>query len=196
MAGRKTKKTERAKTGRGRQGSAADAAPNRRREVKFLVLFVLLLGGGFTLISLNQVNDAFVEPFTALVAKASGWLLGVIGQDVRMQGTQIFGAHFAVDIRNGCNGLETVIIFVAAVLSFPARWAARGAGLVLGILAIQALNLVRVVALFLTGSYLPDLFDSSHTVVWQSIVILFGVLLWMYWANRFALGSARAEAKG
>ena len=102
-------------------------------------------------------------------------------------GTQIFGDHFAVDIKNGCNGLETVIIFVSAVLSFPAPIKARAIGLVLGVVAIQLVNLIRVVALFLTGSYLPQFFDSSHTVVWQTIVIGFGVLLWMFWANRFAL---------
>ena len=46
--------------------------------------------------------------------------------------------------------------------------------------------LIRVVALFLTGIYFPKLFDASHTVVWQTLVILSGVLLWIFWANRFA----------
>ena len=41
-------------------------------------------------------------------------------------------------------------------------------------------------ALFLTGAYLPDLFDTSHTVMWQTVVILCGVLLWILWADRFA----------
>jgi exosortase/archaeosortase family protein len=58
-------------------------------------------------------------------------------------------------------------------------------------IAIQVVNLVRVVALFLTGAYLPKFFDSSHTVVWQTIVILFGVLLWIFWANRFAVATDR-----
>ncbi len=157
------------------------------QEIKFLVGFIVLLGAGFTALSLNQINDNFVVPFTGAVAKTSGFTLNAIGQDVRMVGTQIFGNNFAVDIKNGCNGLETVIIFVSAVLSFPAPIKARAIGLVLGVVAIQLVNLVRVVALFLTGSYLPQFFDSSHTVVWQTIVIGFGVLLWMFWANRFAL---------
>jgi exosortase H (IPTLxxWG-CTERM-specific) len=159
----------------------------QRREVRFLVLFMLLLAGGFTLLSVNAVNDHFVVPFTTVVAKTSGWMLNLIGQDVNMSGTRIFGKKFAVDIKNGCNGLETIVIFVAAVLAFPAPWRARLTGLLLGLVAIQIVNLVRIVALFLTGSYLPSWFDNSHTVVWQTIVIAFGVLLWMFWANRFAL---------
>jgi exosortase/archaeosortase family protein len=98
-----------------------------------------------------------------------------------------------VNIRNGCNGVEAMLIFLAAVLAFPASWKARVAGLVLGILAIQVVNLIRVVALFLTGVYFPSIFNASHTVIWQTIVILFGVLLWIFWANRFAAPPAPAE---
>lgn len=157
-----------------------------RRELTFIAIFVALLGGGFTLISLQPVNDSVIEPFTAGIAKASGMTLNLIGQKITMKGTQIRNEKFGVNVRNGCNGVETMIIFVAAVLAFPATWKARGIGLVLGVLAIQAVNLVRVVALFLTGAYFPQFFDSSHTVIWQTIVILFGVLLWIFWANRFA----------
>ena len=165
-----------------------------RQEILFLTLFVVILGGGFTLISLNQVNDHVIEPFTAQIAKASGITLDLIGQDITMRGTVIRSDRFAVNIRNGCNGVETMIIFVAAVLAFPAPWRARAIGLVLGIFAIQVVNLIRVVALFLTGAYFPKLFDSSHTVIWQTIVILCGVLLWIYWANRFA-GPVPAQAE-
>ena len=165
----------------------SERKPSISREVKFLATFLGLLAAGFISLSLNAVNDNLVVPFTGVIAKISGWSLDVIGQDVRMNGTQILSDRFAVDIQNGCNGLETVIIFVAAVLAFPAPLKARGIGLALGVLAIQAVNLVRVVALFLTGAYFPAFFDSSHTVVWQTIVIAFGVLLWLFWANRFAL---------
>lgn len=157
-----------------------------RREIRFLALFLLFLGAGFALVSLHWVNDHAVEPFTAGIARASGAALDLLGQHTTLQGTVIRGPRFAVNIRNGCNGVETMLIFLAAVLAFPATWRARLLGLGLGIAAIQAVNLVRVVALFLTGAYLPRLFDASHTVVWQTLVILFGVLVWIYWANRFA----------
>ena len=157
-----------------------------RQEILFLTVFILILGGGFTLLSVNAVNDHVIEPFTAGVAKASGLALNLIGQGIEMHGTIIRNGAFAVNIKNGCNGVETMIIFLAAVFAFPASWKSRMIGLVLGLLAIQLVNLVRVVALFLTGAYFPKFFDSSHTVVWQTIVILFGVFLWIFWANRFA----------
>ena len=165
-----------------------------RRELTFLVLFVVLLGGGFALISLNWVNDHAIEPLTGGIARLSGAVLNVLGQNVTMVGTVIRSPKFAVNIRNGCNGVEAMLIFLAAVLAFPASWKSRLAGLGLGILAIQVVNLVRVVALFLTGVYFPRIFDTSHTVIWQTIVILCGVLLWIFWANRFAAPPAREPA--
>ncbi len=159
---------------------------SHRQEILFLTIFVVILGGGFTLLALNPVNDHVIEPFTSGVAKASGVALNLIGQGIEMEGTIIRNKRFAVNVRNGCNGVETMIIFLAAVLAFPASWKARGVGLALGLLAIQGINLVRVVALFLTGAYFPKFFDSSHTVVWQTVVILFGVVLWIFWANRYA----------
>src|SRR5215213_10440773 len=156
-----------------------------RREITFLVLFMVLLGGSFTLTSVNAVNDRVIEPFTAGIARASGVALNVLGQNVTMQGTVIRSPRFAVNIKNGCNGVEAMLIFLAAVLAFPAPWRSRLAGLALGMIAIQIVNLIRVVALFLTGIYFPKLFDTSHTVIWQTVVILFGVLLWIFWANRF-----------
>lgn len=156
----------------------------RRDEIRFLVLFVALLAGSFTILSLTWVNDHVVEPFTGAVAWASAGALDLLGQEVKLEGTGIRNARFAVNIRNGCNGVETMVIFLSAVLAFPATWSLRAKGLLLGVLAIQAINLVRVVALFLTGAYYPAFFDSSHTVVWQSIVIACGVGLWILWASR------------
>jgi len=161
----------------------ADGA-SRRRQVTFLVVFIVLLAGSFSVLSLHWVNDHVVEPFTAGVAWMSGIVLDLLGQDVVRTGTVIRGSHFAVNIENGCNGVETMLIFLAAVVAFPATWRWRLAGLGLGVVAIQVVNLIRVVALFLTGVYLPDLFDTSHTVIWQTLVILSGVALWIVWANR------------
>ncbi|MGE0641675.1 MAG: exosortase H [Thermoanaerobaculia bacterium] len=157
-----------------------------RQEVTFLALFIVLLGGSFTLIAWNPVNDHVIEPFTGTIAKVSGKALNLLGQGTKMQGTIIRSPQFAVNIRNGCNGVEAMLIYFAAVLAFPAPWKSRLFGVVFGFFAIQLVNLIRVVALFLTGVYFPKLFDSSHTVIWQTIVILSGVLLWILWANRFA----------
>jgi exosortase H (IPTLxxWG-CTERM-specific) len=174
--------------------SEAPARRPWRREIAFLVTFLALLVGSFTLISWTPVNDGVIEPLTAAIARASGATLDLLGQDVEMRGTVITNRRFAVNIRNGCNGVEAMLIFLSAVLAFPAPWRSRALGLLLGVAVIQAVNLVRVVALFLTGAYFPALFDTSHTVVWQTLVILSGVLLWIFWADRMTRPRSAAVA--
>lgn len=158
----------------------------KRPETRFLILFLAILGISFTVVALKPVDKAFVIPFTTLVAKVSGQLLILFGEDLTVNGSQLASPRFAVTIYNGCNGLITSLIFISGVLAFPSSWLAKILGVVGGLFAIQAINLVRIISLFYIGIFLPDLFNSSHIFIWQSIVILFGVGLWMLWADRFA----------
>jgi exosortase H (IPTLxxWG-CTERM-specific) len=165
-----------------------DETPRKRLrpEVRFLITFLVVLAASFAFLAWTPVNDHVVEPFTGQIAKASGVVLRGLGQDVTRSGTMLRSARFAVNIKNGCNGVEAMVILLAAIVAFPAPWKARLLGLAAGAAAIQVVNLVRVVALFLTGAYLPRFFDTSHTVVWQTRVILAAVLIGILWARRVA----------
>jgi len=163
---------------------ASTAAARRRRSIVFLGKFAGLLVGFALLVSWKPVNDSVVVPFTSLVAKAAGAVLNVLSEGVTVEGTSIRSPAFAVDVENGCNGLETALLLGAAVLAFPASWRARAVGLAAGFAGIQAINLVRVVSLFWIGRHRPALFSAAHTVIWQSIVVLAGVALFLVWAAR------------
>ena len=161
-----------------------DRAAGRRRSILFLVRFLLLLGFFALAIAWKPVNDAVIVPFTGGVAQASAAILNVFSEGVTVHGTELRAAGFAVDVENGCNGVETALLFGAAVLAFPAAWRARAIGLIAGFAAIQILNLVRVVTLFWIGRHRPALFSTAHTVLWQSVVVLAGVVLFLLWASR------------
>lgn len=157
------------------------------RERAFLLKFLLLVAAFFLVVAPKPVNDSVVEPFTGLVAKAGGAACRLFGEPTTMTGTVISSPRFAVNIRNGCNGLETIFIFAAAVLAFPAPWPRKLGGLAAGVVLIQLFNLVRIVSLFYIGIHFPKLFEDWHTVVWQVLVILFGFVLFLAWAARLAL---------
>jgi exosortase H (IPTLxxWG-CTERM-specific) len=166
-----------------KEAAAVETPSSRRRSVLFLARFVGLLVAFYLLVAWNPVNDAVVVPFSAAIARVSGVLLNGMGEHVSVAGTAIRSDRFAVEIENGCNGVEAALLFVSAVLAFPAPWPRRLAGLAAGFLAIQALNFLRVVSLFWIGAHRPALFSSSHTVVWQSAVVLASVLLFLFWAS-------------
>ncbi|HTR02829.1 MAG TPA: exosortase H [Thermoanaerobaculia bacterium] len=174
--------------------SAALASP-RRRSLLFLARFLGLLVLFYAVVAWNPVNDTVVVPFTAGIARVSAAVLNVFGEKVSVAGTEIRSDKFAVQIENGCNGIEAALLFASAVLAFPAPWRRRVLGLLAGFAAIQALNLVRVVSLFWIGAHRPALFSSSHTVLWQSVVVLASVLLFLLWAARFAKEDERPDAR-
>ena len=158
----------------------------KRSQILFLVKFFGVLLAAYLLIAWNPVNDHVIVPFTAAIAKGSGVLLNLIGQNVAVSGTVIRSSRFAVNINNGCNGVEAMLILLASIVAFPASMKARATGLVLGALAVQLLNAVRIVTLYLLGAYQPRLFDLFHTAVWQIVIILAAIGFFLVWSARVA----------
>jgi exosortase H (IPTLxxWG-CTERM-specific) len=156
----------------------------RRTQVLFLVKFFLILIAAYLLIAWNPVNDRVIVPFTAGLARTSGAVLNAIGQPVTVAGTVIRSPRFAVNINNGCNGVEEMLILLASIVAFPAPLKARAIGLALGALAVQLLNGIRIITLYLLGAYHPRLFDMFHTAVWQIVIIAAAILFFLGWSSR------------
>ncbi len=161
---------------------------------KFLIRFALFLVGFYALVAVQPVNDAVVVPFTAFLVKVSAGLLHVIGEQVLTRGTVIQSALFAVDVKNGCNGIEATLLLLAAMLAFPAPARARAAGIAIGLAAIQGVNLVRIVSLFWLGAHRRDMFDLFHAAIWQTMLILLAVGIFLAWGRRLR-GGEGSEAR-
>ncbi len=153
---------------------------------RFMARYAVILSVGFLILALKPVNDHVVNPYTTFVAHEARVALNLLGENARVDGQVLSSSRFAVQIYNGCNGLEAILVFVAGVLAFPAPWLRRLAGVVLGVLAIQVVNVVRVVSLFYVGIFKPQWFSVSHVFIWQSLIILLSVVLWLVWVQRYA----------
>src|SRR5688572_5366469 len=101
-----------------------DNAPRKQRVI-FVARFLIALIGFYVLLALNPVNDHVVIPFTEGVTRASAVLLRVIGEKVEVAGTLIRSPQFVIDVKNGCNGLEAMLLLAAAMLAFPASLRSR-----------------------------------------------------------------------
>ena len=45
---------------------------------------------------------------------------------------------------------------------------------------------MRVVSLVYIAHWFPDLFETAHVFVWQSLIIFLTVLLWLLWTVTLA----------
>lgn len=154
-------------------------------------VFVIVLCALFALEWLEQVRQGFIQPFTEGLAALSAGLLQIVDADVMAHGiviaNRVTGASVA--ILAGCNGIEAMICLTAALLAYPATAHQRILGLVTGYLAIQGLNIVRIISLFYLLQWDKQWFEWAHLYLWQSLLFLDVVLafmLWIRWVNRQA----------
>lgn len=77
------------------------------------------------MVALNPVNDSVIVPFTEVVARSSALVLRSVEGGVEAAGTVIRSPRFAIDVRNGCNGVEATILLAAAIFAFPAMLRSR-----------------------------------------------------------------------
>lgn len=151
--------------------------------LRFFLLFLAFQALLFTF-ELTPWGQAWVvQPFTVLLADISGTLIALTGRDISTHGVVIYdqGAAFAVEIAAGCNGVEAMILLIAGVLAFRSPWYYKGIGLLAGILGIQLLNLVRIISLFFLGMWNETAFEWAHLYVWQALIMLDALLIWLVW---------------
>jgi exosortase H (IPTLxxWG-CTERM-specific) len=158
----------------------------RKQSLLFVARFLGALLVFYVVTATGPVNDDVIVPFTRLVVGGTAFLLRSSHQPIAVSGTVIRTPHFALDVRNGCNGVEAMMLLASAVFAFPATLRSRLGGLLAGSLAIQILNLIRVSSLVWLGEHHREFFDFVNVGVWQSIVILAAVSMFVFWSSKFA----------
>ena len=149
---------------------------------RFAILFVVILLASFAF-ELTPPGQAIVVPWTGLVAKSSAGLIRTFDGDAVSEGKVLRSQKtgFAVSIEAGCNGVEAMLVLLAGILAFPAPWKMKLIGLSVGIVAIQALNLARIVSLFYLGQWNQQWFEWAHLYVWQALIMLDALIVWLLW---------------
>lgn len=161
--------------------------------IRFFVLFTVLLIGLFTLEILQPVENHVILPFTSFVADISAWIIQFFDDNVTSVSNIIRDktTGFGVRIERGCNGVEALIILFAAIFSFPAPIKHKVIGFVIGFFAIQGLNLVRIVSLFYLGQWNQVAFEWFHLYLWQALIILDAMVVWLVWLRTLPQARAR-----
>ncbi len=150
---------------------------------RFFILFVVILVSLFAAELTPPVHNAIVLPWTGALARMSASLIMLFDSNVIAFGKilQSTSNGFAVSIEAGCNGIEAAIVLIAAMLAFPAPWKHRVIGIMSGLLAVQLLNIVRVISLFYLGQWSLEVFDWAHLYLWQALIMLDVLIVWLVW---------------
>jgi exosortase H (IPTLxxWG-CTERM-specific) len=166
--------------------------------IRFVLVFLAVLIALFTLELTHPVQNALILPWTSLLAQISAGLLGFFDSSVISYGKVLQNSvtGHGVSIEAGCNGIEASLILIAAVLAYPASWRLRLAGIGVGFVAIQAVNVLRVIALFYLAGQSEAVFKFAHLYLWQALIMLDVLVVWLLWVRQVARQEARAEVAG
>jgi len=162
---------------------------------RFLVLFAIIMVALFAAELTPPVQAAIVLPWTEALARISAGIATLFDSHVAALGRILRNTSngFAISIEAGCNGIEAAIVLIAAIFAFPAPWKHRAIGILAGLAAVQALNVVRVISLFYLGQWSLPVFEWAHLYLWQALIMLDVLVVWLFWIRTIPVRNVAAR---
>lgn len=157
----------------------------RSRSQRFLLVFVVWALALFAALLAPPLRPP-VEAFSGRLAFAAGWVIRLLGGICIQHGAVLSNPvhEFAMEVRDGCNGINVVILLWAAMLGYPSSRKWKLIGLGGGLAAIQGLNMLRLITLFYLGQYNRPLFLFAHLYLWEMLIIIDAMAVFALWVRR------------
>lgn len=158
--------------------------PSLWRTVRAAGIFIVVAGVWFWSLTNTFSLEHLWDPFTRFVAATCAGIFRLLGADVLMLGDTLNVNGTSLTIFFGCNGLEAHGLYLAAILASAMSWRRKLTGLIVGSVAVFAVNLARVCLLFVAAGFDEEVFHYIHTVVAPLVVILFTMAFFLWWDSR------------
>ena len=162
--------------------------------VRVAIIFAAALAA--TMIVSGEMSGAWLDALCAMLARMAGFALTLLGIPASSDGATVGSDAFSAVIVQECSALDVIILFGAAALVYPASIGARLRGLILGVAALFALNIARIVSLMLIGIHYPDSLEDTHIWVWQPAMAIAAIGLWLLWYQCVSSSTASMSKAG
>lgn len=165
------------------------------RPARFFAAFSACALLGFAAVMTPWARPA-VAAWDRLLVDVSGALIHLFGGHAGAAGSVLRdpSTGLAIEMKDGCNGLNVTVLLCSALLAFSASWTDKIKGLLLGCAAIQGVNLLRFVSLFYLLQYNRAWFDFAHDYLWESLIMLDALAAFWLWVQ--AVFRSRAMPPG
>ncbi len=157
----------------------------RAPSIQYLLLFAFVALALFSVLATRWAERVFVAPFTQGLVEVSAALIRPFDGRVLADGDilRFSDGLGAVQVLAGCNAVEVCALLTAAILAFPGRLKYGLIGAAAGILALQTVNLGRIITLLYLSRGSPEVFDFVHNYVWDALIGLEGLLIFFFWTR-------------
>lgn len=165
---------------------------------------VAAAAAGLTLFLLayrDELLGVALAPLAAATARVAAAMIELLGMEVASAASAVLRhpAGFACEVTYRCSGVLPAAVLSAAVAASAAPLRLKALGIAVGVPALWAVNLVRLVHLFHIGVYAPERFELAHGVLWEGALMAAALGLFTIWqagarARLFARGEAPERA--
>ena len=165
----------------------------RKTTLLYILRFALLAGveltGYYFPYDPRGLAAACIHLYLAAYARLAGGALSLVDSSVHVVGTDILG-RFNLTFAMNCDAMDVFILFSSAIIAFPSSWRRRALGLAAGLFALVAINVARIISLYLVGAHFPSAFDFCHVDLWPAFIVATTCAGFLAWAR--SLGTDRA----
>ena len=157
----------------------------------FVIIFGLLMGG-FEASRGTAFERAIVE--TGILRPTTDLINAVTPEEqVVLEGRTLKSPDGSnLHITRGCEGIEMLLLLIAAIFAFPSSLKHRLQGLFYGAILVYSLSVARLMALHYILRYNPGAWEALHGLVLPLGPIVLIALFFMHWSAR----STRPSAAG
>lgn len=89
-------------------------------------------------------------------------------------------------VGNYCLAIQLWIFFVALIVSYSGKWYNKLWFSILGVLLINAINVVRLIVVVYAAHRNPDLVQFNHDYVYNVVIYIFTFFTWVIWVKYFS----------
>lgn len=153
--------------------------------LRYLATFGIVTLALFSVLATPWAERLFVQPFTQALVDTTAFLVRPFDGQVVPDGDilRFSDGLGAVQVLAGCNAVEVCALLAAAILAFPAKFKDCLIGAGLGIVALQSVNLFRIITLLYLARGSQEIFEFFHHYVWDAIIGLEGLLAFFFWVR-------------
>lgn len=171
--------------------------------LRFLAVFVALY------LVLNVLYGLWIssfedcpDPATVIVTRQTSAIVNTLGEETTTfpkpgsaSMSILKGMRSALNVYEGCNGINVMIVFVSFMFAFGGRLKSMAWFIPLGIVLIYATNLVRVTGLYFIAEYWKEYFYYVHKYAFTAFIYLIVLILWWLWIEKVSGLSIRNVLK-
>lgn len=158
---------------------------------RFCIVFfscVLIFGALYLALRHNSILD----PFLNLNARLATEIWNLFGNSAEAEGAFATSAEFRFEVTAECTSIVPTGILIAAVLAWPSTRKEKMIGGLAGTAALFVINQIRILTLFYVGTAFPRFLDAAHYFIWQGLIVLIALGLWLFWAEKMVHPAARS----